>query len=73
MECTILNQTTDKLITLRFEIIDSVKIDHLPNVCSVLIVIDKEDKSIVRLIRKVLQMQSVIIMIGRTYPRGGNI
>ena len=38
LKCTRWNQTTEKPITPRFDILDSVQIDNLPNVCSVLIV-----------------------------------
>ena len=39
LKCTRWNQITEKLTTPSFDIIYSVKIDHLPNVCYILIVL----------------------------------
>ena len=46
LKCKWWNQTTGKLITPSFDILDSVRIDHLPNFCSIMIVSDKEDKKL---------------------------
>ena len=67
------NWTTEKLTTPSFDILDSVRINHLPNVCSPLIVSDKEDKSRVRSLNKVLQKKSVIIISVCNHKWGGNI
>ena len=39
LKCEMWNQTTDKLISPNFDILDSVQIDHLKNVCYFLIVL----------------------------------
>ena len=57
------NLTTEKLIALSFDILDSVPIDQLPNVCSLLVVSDKEDKIRVRSLRKLLQIKSMNFII----------
>ena len=39
LNCTRCNQTTEKLIASSFDILDSVRIDHLPNIFCLLIVL----------------------------------